>query len=680
MPNLTIELYKYFSVWVTFSVPTIYTNALSYYETLGKLIVELNKLRDNQNITSENIDLIDSGFLELVKEQQNYLTEQGKDLQDIWNKFYQDTIGGGFQAIFENQFNSFINELETLKQNYINSLDAPYNKYVNDFTTISNTAKNSWQPIWNKLNQDIANLIDELSDKYNTLKTSIDKWYNDFKSVIDDQIDVWNQTYEEYSNRIDNIPETLWNNTDVGSIILQYAKSNPERFKGEPLLKNITFNQVNPTNPSEGDIWLTTESIKQYSGKEVFSYPILKKYTNGEWINIEDNNLYITNDKRVYYCGNIVGDMITKTIQAEPDTIVNGAYVPVAVIYHFATDERDEHYTALCIQKQNTYTHKQIELDYEESVGTDCYADRKFGYSNLKAKDNQNYVDFLYSVSYYNYTPPYVSNYYYQIGNIIKRSGTGGIYDDTNLTIPTLPNPYTNDCNLVADATFKTLTDNQILVPSTSYWSGAYIYQSEDSGSNPKGYYSFNVSTPIYISDSKPICNVNNFIICKNNGKWGYYANFSNGKYTELTGNQNDWNTLLTNLKLDETHKYAFNSTYVYLWLDIRTALQDNDISKAKPICSVPVFSMNESIVHGQSIQKGKYYVGEYGGYCINIENPLADQFQPLNIDIPTSIPYRVDGGSYWGYKYDDETALTTFYIQRVFVGAKEIKYVPIST
>lgn len=301
-PN--IALFKYFISWTTLTVPTVYTCAMSYYETLGKLIPELNNLRNNQDITSDNYSIIAQELPPIIKEQQEYLETFGNKIRPEWDNWYINQVVNmnNFKIEFNNQFKGYQEELNTLKANALKSLEnwytqknniinTTYDKTNTDFDTRAKNLLDLIKTQGDSYSKTLSISLDNLLNFYNELINMIDKFSKDFATLITNMVSASKLKGDELEARLKDIPQKIVESTDLTPYIKEYVKNNPNIVPSETsFFTYIKFvGNDDPTNASDGDLFLSTNNNQLYEYR-------------GSWQKLDgDNRIYIDSNRHIYY-------------------------------------------------------------------------------------------------------------------------------------------------------------------------------------------------------------------------------------------------------------------------------------------------------------------------------------------------------------------------------------------
>lgn len=412
MNNITYPLYKYMKAWVTFNIPTVYTNAFSYYETCSKLIYELNILKNNQNITSENYDKIAQYVVATITSQQKSLTDFESNIQEQWNTYKngKETFENDYFNSLNTTVTTFINKLTTMTSNFLKELEETYSGYTSNIETISHTTISEFenklqeyrtliQNSFKNINNNINPLLQGIENDYINLMGVVSKFRTDFQALLNANESIFNEKIDKYVEEINNLPEEIVYSTDLTNDIINWAFSNPSSFPKNSLFKKLNYMQATEPSLNEGEYWYNTDT------------DILYVRQNNENVIVEPSShiLYMF-DYHLYYKQDAVN--LSKEITIPNSFLTNlnpiiSYHDKILLLYNYSSKD----FAQVNIETNEVETWHNIDINFYREIGCN--------YTDTVIFANNNYY---FSISGDNDT---VKNYYAtSVENLINKVWT----------------------------------------------------------------------------------------------------------------------------------------------------------------------------------------------------------------------------------------------------------------
>lgn len=687
--NITTDFYQYFNAWSYVSVPSVYTNLLSYYEVIGKLIPSLEELQKTQNLTSAQMDSLVAQVLPYLEMVRDYLVKWRASIVVEWDKFRQNRIDyeNNYKIKLKQTYDIFIAQLKEMEANYLKE----FNTYWSNNTTIlSGTLDNAYTNLVNKGNQILNNMLswytnykdnvnNNLSitkNKYIELDKNVELWYtnflqkikewhdnylpiiNDFKTNLDHLYNIneeeWERLVREFYNKYKDSATNLVNNANFMEFIIKMRNEiyNEFQYPNKALFKIINYVGPNePDNPQIGEVWLyintrvDVETIKSYTTND------LKIYTEDGFIPLYDDNLYMDQDYHVYYPTTKLIDTLTEEISTPTGSDFNPSawYIPVGYQYLKGVPY------VISLQQYSSACYMRTRLDYGRHSYSYCASNRGFGAYNLIYHNINN--DFQRILTLTN-------------GYICLQNGKGIFVGGKELN-NFEPNPYANVCDDEAEEPIFNESGYK-LVTGLYHVSVPIIYQEV-----MNSYYLYNIEQKMLYQlpfNTMPRFTYkdNLYFINTITGEVGY-INTKNGATKYLNWNKfKDIDTLQIND--DETYIYSNKEVYKII-----------DEANIKHVLDIPI-----KVEHSNMF--GSVLYTTHRNMVIDVEHLLSMPFSLVDVDIRANGILQDNGtweqgnifaGFYWQFSLinndeADTPHVTRYVMQGALPSHESISYVQI--
>lgn len=691
-PNLEItsDFYRYFYAWVEVSIPSVYTNTFSYYETLSKLVISLNELRDNQNLTSKQMDSLVEQVKTYMNKVRDYLDKYKQMLEKEWNDYREDRIKfeDNFYKRLLNLYRAFIQKLQEIERAFIEEITTFWNEKSTIIHNILEETERKIKELEQKYKDEIENWYTELlqytneqlesvENEYIALESDVDKFNTDnkerinreFESVLNDfnnlksQLDLllqacntkWDSLKSEFDSYIDSHVQDLetlrdyyknlymdkvkeYTESHVTNWVLELL-NNTDLSKGEDhyLFKKITYTgKDEPSTPSTGEIWLKTNVVR-YFAKEM-NYYILEKYNGNEWEILTDG-LYMTNDNHIYYPTYLAFN--------------NGGTIDFKNNMMFAGFRyRDNKTYAITIKRTNTDGEYLTRTDGLSEVISTCMADRGYGYQDIAV-----------GIRNIGYPGVYQSM---NNGDIWCYHNANGKMYHGKLGFPCI---VSNACQGAVSESFA-LSDDEYFCVGLNYTDvpvlvdSNYNYKIFSNGTR----YNCGKYSPRYLVNWQAIC------VNTNTDDW-YIQDYRNNSQISILDENKDifYCDRVDNIQGSLDGKYIFTDRYVYLASDVLSGAN----KKVEPIYQIPSECLQVSIYNDVLIG----FINNTENFGTNLLVVDLNNHNKMSVieNITDKFSYNEDwfvyGESVMGI---DTTDNTSSHLYQVIYGADEIRYVSV--
>lgn len=414
MNNVQYPLYKYLSAYINICIPTIYNNGLSYYEVASKLLEQLNVLKTNQDITSEDYTLISEYVVMEINSIKTLMNNFKNNIITEWNNYdnNKDELKDNTINELSNKTEQFITEITTISDNFITEIHNTFNNYASNLTNISDTAtesfenklqeyRNTIQSSFNNLDSTLTSTLDNLYSSYQNLEDSVISFRSGWQTLMNEKTTFYHNEIHQYDSDINNLPNEIVNATDMTSDIIKWAFNNPDKFPKNSLFIKINYmSDTEPIELKEKEYWYNTSNNTLY-------YKINNELTI---VPLSNNFIYLF-EHRIFFVMDARDNSIRITIPNTFFTNLNNIlsyHDKQLILYNYSTKDL----AVVNIETQDFQVYKNIDIRF--------YNERTGNYT-----DTLLYYDNKYYFSIYNETDDTFKNYYAtSIQNLINKNWT----------------------------------------------------------------------------------------------------------------------------------------------------------------------------------------------------------------------------------------------------------------
>lgn len=317
--NITItpEFTKFFRAWVSITIPSVYTNTLSFYEVASKLIVNLNNLVKTQNNSSDQMDSMVPPTEEFITQVREYLNAWKSNIEAEWQKFLQDRTEyeQAYLPKLKETYDNFIKELPQMETNFLEEIK---NYWSGKTPIIENTAESGMNDLigiynrykgkvdtWNTdVTNDVNNAINDIKELMENLQNSLTTFETEQKAIINNKNEEWKNLANNFYNKYKDVAMEKVDNTDLLTFVKSWGENNPVKFNQNGMIITIKyFGEETPSDMETNDLWYKP-SMDSING-ELYKY----NGTNWEVEALRMDKLYSYNNRLYYLTDSTISEL-----------------------------------------------------------------------------------------------------------------------------------------------------------------------------------------------------------------------------------------------------------------------------------------------------------------------------------------------------------------------------------